>query len=58
VACIGALSLAEQYYPPLWYLPALAAALPAAGLGASTADTADGRPGDEPVAVPAHGAYR
>jgi O-antigen ligase len=27
VACIGALFLAEQYYPPLWYLPALAAGL-------------------------------
>ena len=25
VACIGALFLTEQYYPPLWYLPALAA---------------------------------
>jgi hypothetical protein len=30
VACIGALFLAEQYYPPLWYLPALAAGLAAA----------------------------
>src|SRR5262249_42942285 len=23
VACVGALFLAEQYYPPLWFLPAL-----------------------------------
>ena len=27
VACIGALFLTEQYYPPLWFLPALAACL-------------------------------
>ncbi len=27
VACIGALFLAEQYYPPLWFLSALAASL-------------------------------
>jgi O-antigen ligase len=27
VACIGALFLAEQYYPPLWFLPALAASM-------------------------------
>ncbi|HEV2370691.1 MAG TPA: O-antigen ligase family protein [Streptosporangiaceae bacterium] len=27
VACVGALFLAEQYYPPLWFLPALGAAL-------------------------------
>lgn len=27
VACIGALFLAEQYYPPLWFLPALGASL-------------------------------
>ena len=25
--CIGALFLAEQYYPPLWFLPALAASM-------------------------------
>jgi O-antigen ligase len=27
VACIGALFLAEQYYPPLWFLPALATSM-------------------------------
>ncbi len=27
VACIGALFLAEQYYPPLWFLPAIGASL-------------------------------
>jgi O-antigen/teichoic acid export membrane protein len=27
VACIGALFLAEQYYPPLWFLPAVGASL-------------------------------
>jgi hypothetical protein len=27
VACIGALFLAEQYYPPLWFLPAAGASL-------------------------------
>jgi len=42
VACVGALFLAEQYYPPLWFLPAIGASLaagrrlraPAAGDGA------------------------
>jgi O-antigen ligase len=27
VACVGALFLAEQYYPPLWFLPAVGASL-------------------------------
>ncbi len=27
VACVGALFLAEQYYPPLWFLPAIGASL-------------------------------
>jgi O-antigen/teichoic acid export membrane protein len=27
VACVGALFLAEQYYPPLWFLPAMGASL-------------------------------
>ena len=44
VACIGALFLAEQYYPPLWYLPALAAGLAASGSGTTTADPAGGGP--------------
>jgi hypothetical protein len=34
VACVGALFLAEQYYPPLWFLPALGASM-AAGVAAS-----------------------
>ena len=38
VACIGALFLAEQYYPPLWYLPALAAGLAASGSGTKIAE--------------------
>jgi len=37
VACVGALFLAEQYYPPLWYLPALAAGMVASVQGAGTA---------------------
>ena len=27
VACVGALFLAEQYYPPLWFLPAVGASM-------------------------------
>ena len=27
VACVGALFLTEQYYPPLWFLPAIGASL-------------------------------
>ena len=27
IACVGALFLAEQYYPPLWFLPALGASM-------------------------------
>jgi hypothetical protein len=45
VACIGALFLAEQYYPPLWFLPALAASMasrPSRGQPAATAG--DARP--------------
>ena len=26
-ACVGALFVTEQYYPPLWFLPAIAASL-------------------------------
>ena len=29
VACVGALFLAEQYYPPLWFLPALGTSMAA-----------------------------
>lgn len=53
VACIGALFLAEQYYPPLWYLPALAAT----GLGARAAvRPAAGRPASGQVRILAPGA--
>ena len=41
VACVGALFLAEQYYPPLWYLPALAAGLAASLPDARTVNLAD-----------------
>lgn len=58
VACIGALFLAEQYYPPLWFLPALGASMAGRSAGleaqgqledrsAGTIDSADayhGRP--------------
>ena len=56
VACIGALFLAEQYYPPLWYLPALAAGLAASGSGTKTADPADSRSGYGPARILAGGA--
>lgn len=58
VACIGALFLTEQYYPPLWYLPALAAGLAASGSGTKTADPADSRAGDRPAKILASGAGR
>ena len=58
VACIGALFLAEQYYPPLWYLPALAAGLAASGSGTKTTDPAGSRPGNEAARILASGAGR
>jgi O-antigen ligase len=58
VACIGALFLAEQYYPPLWYLPALAAGLAASGSGTTTAVPVDSRSGNEAVRTLASGAGR
>ena len=58
VACIGALFLAEQYYPPLWYLPALAAGLAASGSGTKTADPADSRSGHGTARILAGGAGR
>jgi putative inorganic carbon (HCO3(-)) transporter len=58
VACIGALFLTEQYYPPLWYLPALAAGLAACGSGAQTADPADSRSEYGPTRILAGGAGR
>lgn len=38
VACVGALFLAEQYYPPLWFLPAIAASLAMSRSGAEAGD--------------------
>ena len=38
VACVGALFLAEQYYPPLWFLAALAASMATPLPGAQAAD--------------------
>jgi O-antigen ligase len=58
VACIGALFLAEQYYPPLWYLPALAAGLAASGSGTKTTDPAGSRSGNEAARILASGAGR
>ena len=58
VACIGALFLTEQYYPPLWYLPAVAAGLAACGSGAQTADPADSRSEYGPTRILAGGAGR
>ncbi len=58
VACIGALFLAEQYYPPLWYLPALAAGLAASGPGTKAADPADSLPGYGSARIMAGGAQR
>jgi O-antigen ligase len=48
VACVGALFLAEQYYPPLWFLPALAASM-ATSLSATEA-------GDLPTVTSGHAA--
>jgi putative inorganic carbon (hco3(-)) transporter len=58
VACIGALFLTEQYYPPLWYLPALAAGLTASGSGTKTADTAGSRSGNGAARILPSGAGR
>ena len=41
VACIGALFLTEQYYPPLWFLPALAAGMAASLPGTGAGDLAE-----------------
>ena len=41
VACVGALFLAEQFYPPLWFLPALAASLASGVPGTGSGDLRD-----------------
>ena len=53
VACVGALFLAEQYYPPLWYLPAIGASLASRRPRTKTegeGDVASGHPGPEALA--------
>jgi O-antigen ligase len=50
VAVIGALFLAEQYYPPLWFLPALAASL-ASSVRDSQRGGLPGAPAGDPRAV-------
>jgi O-antigen ligase len=55
VACVGALFLAEQYYPPLWFLPAIGASM-ASGLARAPSEsgepvTAETRDGADPVAA-------
>jgi len=46
VACVGALFLAEQYYPPLWFLPAVGASLARFGPRAGADAEARVAPGD------------
>jgi O-antigen ligase len=36
VACVGALFLAEQYYPPLWFVPAMGASMATGMRGAAS----------------------
>lgn len=53
VACVGALFLAEQYYPPLWFLPAMGASM-ATGMPARLAAGRRGKAGPpEPTATAA-----
>jgi peptidoglycan/LPS O-acetylase OafA/YrhL len=47
VACVGALFLAEQYYPPLWFLPAIGVSL--ASRRAHTEPGAEGDVADHPA---------
>jgi O-antigen ligase len=44
VACIGALFLAEQYYPPLWFLPALGASIASGRRSPQPRDGLGGKP--------------
>ncbi len=44
VACIGALFLAEQYYPPLWFLPALGASIASRSRSPEARDQVEGSP--------------
>ena len=58
VACIGALSLAEQYYPPLWFLPALGASLAMSLPATEAGDLLGVMPGHVEAWTPAPGAGR
>ena len=58
VACVGALFLTEQYYPPLWYLPALAAGLAGSLPGTKAAHPTDGPLDDGSARMPASGVRR
>jgi O-antigen/teichoic acid export membrane protein len=52
VACVGALFLAEQYYPPLWFLPAIGASLAAGRRLRAQAPAAGDGAGAGPPAAP------
>jgi PST family polysaccharide transporter len=57
VACVGALFLAEQYYPPLWFLPAIAVSLASRKARAEAGgrgDAASGHPATEMLALGGH----
>jgi O-antigen ligase len=58
VACIGALFLAEQYYPPLWFLPALGASIASGRRSPQSRDGLGGKParGSERFRVSREGA--
>lgn len=44
IACIGALFLAEQYYPPLWFLPAIGASIASGYRRPQARDQPEGTP--------------
>ena len=58
VACVGALFLAEQYYPPLWFLPAVGASLARFRPRAEAEGDARVAPGDHPTEAVVPGGRR
>jgi O-antigen ligase len=58
VSCVGALFLAEQYYPPLWFLPALAASLAVYPAGSQAGESDDAPPDRSAAVTPASGTRR
>jgi O-antigen ligase len=54
VACIGALFLAEQYYPPLWFLPAVGASIASGYRNPQARRRLEGRPASENDGTSAH----